>query len=118
MPPPWTRLAARGVIHGPDVMPDSPYSPEACGLGHEVIPFRYALGPAGGSPVVCDGGLMVSGQSSRWGANGIETMMAGQPSIGVERIQQLDSRVRARGPWRRRCMIEHHHGIVRHAFLQ
>jgi hypothetical protein len=61
---------------------------------------------------------MVSGQFQQMGANGIETMMAGQPSIGVERIQQLDSRVRAVDHGGGDCMIEHHHGIVRHAFQQ
>jgi hypothetical protein len=45
---------------------------------------------------------MVSGHFQQVGTNGVEAMMAGQPSIGVERIQQLQSRVQGRAPWPRR----------------
>ena len=61
---------------------------------------------------------MVSGQFQQMGANGVQAMMAGQPSIGVERIQQLESRGRAVHHGRGDGVIEHHHGIVGHAFQQ
>jgi hypothetical protein len=63
-----------------------------------------------------DSGLMVSRQLQQMGANGVEAMMAGESSIGVERIQQIEPSGRA---VRHGCgdgVIEHHHGIVGHAF--
>jgi len=39
---------------------------------------------------------MVSGHLQQMGTNGVEAMMAGQPSIGVERIEQIEQ-IEARG---------------------
>ena len=61
---------------------------------------------------------MVSGHFQQMGTNGVEAMMAGQSSIGVERIQQLESRGRAVHHGRGDGVIEHHHGIVGHAFQE
>ena len=53
-------------------------------MRHEVIPFRNARRPAGRNPVVCNGGLRISGQLQQMSADGIEAMMPSQPFIGVE----------------------------------
>ena len=89
---------------------------EPGGLAHEVIPFRQARRPAGGNPVVCNRGRMVAGHFEQMGTNGVEAMMAGQPSIGIQSSQQLESFGRAVHHGCGDSVIEHHHGIVGHTF--
>lgn len=92
--------------------------PEPRGLGHEVVPFGDARCPAGGNLIVRDGGRMISGHFQQMGANGVKTVMAGEASIGIERIEQIETRGRAVHHGRGNGVIEHHHGIVRHAFQE
>ena len=61
---------------------------------------------------------MVSGHLEQMGANGVEAVVAGQSSIGVERFEQLESGRRAVHHGRGDGVIERHHGIVGHALEQ
>jgi hypothetical protein len=65
---------------------------------------------------MCNGSLMLSGQLQQVGTNGIETMMTAQPSIRIERTQQLESFGRAVYHGGGDSVIERHHGILRHSF--
>ncbi len=61
---------------------------------------------------------MVSGQFQKMGANRIQSIVTCQPSIGVESVQQLESRGWAVHHRRRDGAIERHHGILGHALKQ
>ena len=61
---------------------------------------------------------MVSGHFEQMSANGVEAMMAGEASIGVERIEQIETHGGAVHHGGGDGAIEHHHGIVRHAFQE
>ena len=52
------------------------------------------------------------------GTHRVQAMMARQASVGIQRIQQVESRGRAAHHGRRDGVIEHHHGIVGHPFQQ
>ena len=60
-------------------------------MGDEVIPLGETRRPAGGDPVVLNGGLMITRQLEQMRANCIQAMMAGQASIRFKRIQQIES---------------------------
>ena len=59
---------------------------------------------------------MVTGHLQQMRANGIDSVMALQSSIMVECTKQFESRGRAVHHGRGDGVIEHHHGIVGHAF--
>ena len=60
---------------------------ESGGLRREVIPFRNARRPARRRPVVCNGGFMLSGHFEEMATHGVQAVMAGHSSIGVEPLQ-------------------------------
>src|SRR5215472_4018714 len=72
---------------------------QAGGLGHQIILFRDAGGSAGGDPVVPDGVLAVARHFEQVGADRVQPVVTAEPTVGVERLQQLQ-------PFRRAM----HHG--------
>src|SRR5260370_4878357 len=88
---------------------------EPCSLGHEVIPFGDTCRASGANPVVGDGGLMVAGHFQQMGANCVQTIVAGQPVVSVERSEQFQALGWAVHHGRCNCLIERHHGVVGHA---
>ncbi len=60
----------------------------------------------------------VTGYLQQVSTNSIKPMMAGQPSILVQRSQQPETFRRAPDHGRRDRMVEHHHGIVGHMFQE
>src|SRR4051812_46286907 len=91
---------------------------ETDGLGHKVVTFRYARSPVGSEPVMGNSCLIVTSQLEEMGANGVEAMMAAQPSIGVERAQQIKTRGRSVHHRSGDRMVEHHHRIAGHPFQE
>jgi len=61
---------------------------------------------------------MVSSQFQQMSTNGVETMMAREPPVGGEPIQQIESVGRAVHHGCGDGVIQFHHRIVRHAFQQ
>jgi hypothetical protein len=92
--------------------------PEAGGLCNQVVPLRQAGSAEGRRLVMPNGSFIIARHLEQMGANRVESMMISQPSIGVQRIQQLESRGRAVHHGRRDRLIEHHHRIAGHAFQE
>jgi hypothetical protein len=64
---------------------------QARGLHAEVVSFRKTCRLVRRSLIVDDGCLVISGHLEEMAPNGIEAVMAGEPFIGIERFQQLES---------------------------
>src|ERR1700751_1217587 len=87
-------------------------------LRHQVIPFRDTRGAGGGHPVMCDGSRMVTSHFQKMGANCVETIVARNSTVCVERCEQFQTLGGTVYHSRCNCVIEGYHGVGGHTFQQ
>src|SRR5215467_15513003 len=85
-------------------------------LGHQIVLFWDARGPAGSNAVVLDGAFKVTSHLEQVSTNRVETIMTGKPSVGVEGPQQFQTFRGTVYHGSRNCVIKRHKGTGRHAF--
>ena len=84
----------------------------------QVISLGNAGGAAGCTTIERDRRRMIAGHFQKMSANRVETMVLGEPRVGIQRRQQFQTLRRTVYHRSRNRVIEHHHGIVRGAFQQ
>src|SRR5215467_8871956 len=87
-------------------------------LGHQVILFWDAGGPASSNAVVLDGAFKVTSHLEQVSTDRVETIMTGKSSVGIEGPQQFQT---FRGAvYHSNCngVIKRHNGTRRHVFQE
>ncbi len=84
-------------------------------MGQQVVAFGNAGGFLRRCAVVRDGGAAISGELEQMSANGVEAVMVGEAGVAVECAEQIESGSRPVDHGGGDGVVEHDHGIVRHA---
>ena len=85
------------------------------GLGQQVVAFGNAGGFFRRCAVVRDGCAAISGELEQMSANGVEAVMVGEAAVAIECAEKIEPGRRPVDHGGCDSVVEHDHGIVRHA---